>query len=36
MYRDLKNAGLTAILNDGTNSAEILVDLTQRTIYGGK
>ncbi len=33
MYKDIKSAGLKAILDDGQNSAEILIDLTQKEIY---
>lgn len=36
MYRDLKSAGLTAVLDDGTNSAKTLIDLTQIQVYGAK
>jgi len=35
MYEDLKEAGLMSILDDGKNSAKILIDITQREIYGG-
>lgn len=34
MYKDLKQAGLKTILDDGTNAPEILIDLTQREVYG--
>jgi len=36
MHRDLKEEGLTSILDDGKNSAGILIDLTQKQIYRGK
>lgn len=34
MYKDLKDAGLRVCLDDGSNSAKILIDLTQKEIYG--
>lgn len=34
MYRDLKEAGLKAILNDGKSASKVLIDLTQRDVYG--
>lgn len=36
MYKDLKAAGLKAIIDDGTNSAKLLIDLTQQSVYGVK
>ncbi len=36
MYLDLKEAGLTAILDDGTKADQILIDLTLKNVYGGK
>ena len=34
MYRDLKSAGLKTLLDDGKNSAKILIDVTQREVFG--
>ena len=36
MYRDLKSAGLYVVNDDGKNAAKILIDLTQKTLYGVK
>ena len=34
MYEDLKSAGLKTILDDGTNASRVLIDFTQKEIYG--
>ena len=34
MYNDLKKAGLNAFLDDGTNTAKTIIDLTQKQVYG--